>query len=52
MNKREVKRSLEVALAHLDKVIPCKCEDSAYYLGLAKDRINDVLAMCETKKNK
>ena len=50
MNKREAKSCLEAALSHLGKVIPCKCEDSGYYLGLAKDRINDVLAMFETKK--
>lgn len=50
MNKIEVKQLLEAALRHLDKVIPCKCEDSEYYLHAAESRIKDVLAMCETKK--
>lgn len=43
MNKTEVKLLLEATLRHLDKVIPCKCEDSDYYLNVAKNRIKDVL---------
>lgn len=50
MDKIEVKQFLDAALRHIDKVIPCKCEDSEYYLHAAIDSIKDVLAMYETKK--